>query len=72
MVPITRDDAHVDPYETFRFRLRCNGRSVAGFREVSALKRATEVVTHREIVGREACARSFRALFAHFHSATKS
>ena len=43
MVPISRDDAHVDPYETFRFRLRWNGRSVAGFREVSALKRATEV-----------------------------
>jgi len=35
MVPISRDDAHVDPYETFRFRLRWNGRSVAGFREVS-------------------------------------
>jgi len=37
-----------DPYKNFKFRLRWDGRYVAGVSKVSALKRTTEVVRHRE------------------------
>lgn len=37
-----------DPYKNFKFRLRWDGRYVAGVCKVSPLKRTTEVVRHRE------------------------
>jgi len=37
-----------DPYKNFKFRLKWDGRYVAGVSKVSALKRTTEVVKHRE------------------------
>jgi phage tail-like protein len=37
-----------DPYQNFKFRVKWNGRYVAGVSKVSALKRTTEVVEHRE------------------------
>jgi phage tail-like protein len=37
-----------DPYKNFKFRLKWDGRYVAGISKVSALKRSTEVVKHRE------------------------
>ena len=37
-----------DPYKNFKFRLKWDGRYVAGLSKVSALKRSTEVVEHRE------------------------
>ena len=37
-----------DPYKNFKFRLRWDGRYVAGISKVSALKRTTEVVKHRD------------------------
>jgi len=37
-----------DPYKGFKFRLMWDGRYVAGVSRVSALRRATEVVEHRE------------------------
>lgn len=37
-----------DPYKNMKFRLKMDGRTVAGVSKVSALKRSTEVVTHRE------------------------
>src|SRR5712692_333032 len=37
-----------DPYKNFKFRVRWDGKPVAGISKVSALKRSTEVVTHRE------------------------
>ena len=37
-----------DPYKNFKFRVKLDGRYVAGVSKVSALKRTTEVVTHRE------------------------
>jgi phage tail-like protein len=37
-----------DPYKNFKFRVKWDGRYVAGISKVSALKRATEVVEHRE------------------------
>jgi phage tail-like protein len=37
-----------DPYKNFKFRVRWDGRYVAGVSKVGALKRSTEVVEHRE------------------------
>ena len=37
----------VDPYKNFKFRVKWDGRYVAGVSKVSVLKRATEVVKHR-------------------------
>jgi phage tail-like protein len=36
-----------DPYKNFKFRVRWDGRFVAGLSKVGALKRTTEVVEHR-------------------------
>ena len=38
----------IDPYKNFKFRVRWDGEVVAGVSKVSALKRTTEVVSHRE------------------------
>jgi len=38
----------IDPYKNFKFRVKWDGRYVAGVSKVSGLKRTTEVVTHRE------------------------
>jgi phage tail-like protein len=37
-----------DPYKNMKFRIKWDGRYVAGASKISALKRSTEVVTHRE------------------------
>jgi phage tail-like protein len=37
-----------DPYQNFKFRVKWDGRYVAGVSKVGALKRTTEVVEHRE------------------------
>jgi phage tail-like protein len=37
-----------DPYKNFKFRVRWDNKDVAGVSKVSALKRTTEVVKHRE------------------------
>jgi phage tail-like protein len=37
-----------DPYKNFKFRVKWDGRYVAGVSKVGMLKRATEVVKHRE------------------------
>ena len=37
-----------DPYKNFKFRVKWDGRYVAGVAKVSALKRTTEVVKHRD------------------------
>lgn len=37
-----------DPYKNFSFRVKWEGRYVAGVRKVGGLKRVTEVVEHRE------------------------
>ena len=38
----------LDPYKNFKFRVKWDGRYVAGVSKVSALKRSTELVEHRE------------------------
>ena len=37
-----------DPYKNFKFKVKWDGKYVAGISKVSALKRTTEVVKHRE------------------------
>jgi phage tail-like protein len=37
-----------DPYKNFKFRVKWDGRYVAGLSKVGALKRSTEMVEHRE------------------------
>jgi phage tail-like protein len=37
-----------DPYKNFKFKIKWDGRYVAGISKVGALKRTTEVVKHRE------------------------
>ncbi|NJN85849.1 MAG: phage tail protein [Leptolyngbyaceae cyanobacterium SL_7_1] len=37
-----------DPYKNFKFRVKWDGRYVAGISKVGSLKRSTEIVEHRE------------------------
>ncbi len=37
-----------DPYKNFKFRVKWDGRYVAGISRISALSRTTEVIEHRE------------------------
>ena len=48
MAEFTVNAQRFDPYKNFKFRVRWDGRYVAGISKVSALKRTTEVVKHRE------------------------
>jgi phage tail-like protein len=41
------NSSRFDPYKNFKFRVRWDGRFVAGISKVGALKRSTEVVEHR-------------------------
>jgi phage tail-like protein len=44
----TVNAARLDPYKNFKFRVKWDGRYVAGVSKVSPLKRTTEVVKHRD------------------------
>ena len=48
MAQFTVNAQRFDPYKNFKFRVKWDGRYVAGISKVSALKRSTEVVEHRE------------------------
>jgi phage tail-like protein len=48
MAEFTANPQRFDPYKNFKFRVKWDGRYVAGVSKVSALKRTTEVVEHRE------------------------
>ena len=48
MAQFTVNPTRFDPYKNFNFRVKWDGRYVAGVSKVSALKRTTEVVKHRE------------------------
>lgn len=48
MPPFSVNTHRFDPYKNFRFRIKWDGRYVAGVSKISALKRTTEVVSHRE------------------------
>jgi phage tail-like protein len=47
MAEFTTNATRFDPYKNFKFRVKWDGRYVAGVSKVSALKRTTEVVSHR-------------------------
>ena len=48
MAEFTVNVSRFDPYKNFKFRVKWEGKYVAGVSKVSALKRTTEVVKHRE------------------------
>src|SRR5499433_2986853 len=48
MAEITVNAQRFDPYVNFKFRVKWDGRYVAGVSKVGLLKRSTEVVKHRE------------------------
>ena len=47
MAEFTVNAQRFDPYKAFKFRVKWDGRYVAGISKVGMLKRTTEVVTHR-------------------------
>jgi phage tail-like protein len=48
MAQFTVNPRRFDPYKNFKFRVKWDGRYVAGVSKIGALKRSTEVVEHRE------------------------
>ena len=48
MAEFTVNPQRFDPYKNFKFRVKWDGRYVAGISKVSALKRTTEVVKFRD------------------------
>ena len=48
MTEFSVNPTRFDPYKGFKFRVKWDGRFVAGISKVSALTRTTEVVEHRE------------------------
>ena len=48
MAQFTVNASRFDPYKNFKFRVKWDGRYVAGVSKAGALKRTTEVVSHRD------------------------
>lgn len=48
MPQFTVNSERLDPYKNFKFRLKMDGRYVAGISRVSALRRTSEVIRHRD------------------------
>lgn len=48
MPQFTVNPTRFDPYKNFKFRVKWDGKYVAGLSKMSALKRTTEVIKHRE------------------------
>ncbi len=48
MATFTANAKRLDPYKNFKFRVKWDGKVVAGISKVSGLKRTTEEVSHRE------------------------
>jgi phage tail-like protein len=48
MAQFTANASRFDPYQNFKFRVKWDNKYVAGVSKISALKRTTEVVKHRE------------------------
>ncbi len=48
MVQFSVNAERFDPYKNFKFRVKWDGRYVAGVSKIGSLKRTTEVVKHRE------------------------
>lgn len=48
MATFSANTHRFDPYSNFKFRIKWDGKYVAGISKVSALQRKTEVIKHRE------------------------
>jgi phage tail-like protein len=48
MTQFSVNPGRVDPYKNFKFRVKWDGRYVAGISRVGPLKRTTEVIRHRD------------------------
>jgi phage tail-like protein len=48
MAQFSVNTQRADPYKNFKFRVKWDGRYVAGVSKVSGLRRTTQVVSHRE------------------------
>ena len=48
MTQFSVNPSRFDPYKNYKFKLKWDGKFVAGLSKMSGLKRTTEVVTHRE------------------------
>jgi phage tail-like protein len=48
MAEFPANPTRLDPYKNYKFRVKWDGKYVAGVSRISALKRTTEVVEHRE------------------------
>jgi len=48
MVQFSTNPRRFDPYKNYKFRVKWDGKYVAGVSKITALKRTTEVVKHRE------------------------
>jgi phage tail-like protein len=48
MAEFTVNATRFDPYKNFKFRVKWDGKYVAGVSKITGLKRSTEVVEHRE------------------------
>jgi phage tail-like protein len=48
MAEFSVNPTRVDPYKNFKFRVKWDGRYVAGISKISGLRRSTEVIHHRE------------------------
>lgn len=48
MPPFSVNATRFDPYKNFKFRLKWDNHYIAGVSKMSALKRTTQVVTHRD------------------------
>ena len=48
MAQFSANPTRFDPYKNFKFRVKWDGRYVAGISKVGSLKRTTEIVEHRE------------------------
>ena len=48
MAEFSVNPSRLDPYKNFKFRVKWDGKVVAGVSKISGLRRSTEVVEHRE------------------------
>ncbi len=48
MVEFNVSSTRFDPYKNFKFKIKWDGKYVAGINKISALKRTTEVIEYRE------------------------
>jgi phage tail-like protein len=48
MAEFTVNPTRFDPYKNFKFRVKWDGKYIAGISKVSGLRRTTEVIQHRE------------------------